>query len=42
MVLLAICVSTQVLACDGCLGNIEGQVAAEWGIAENLVTMLLI
>ena len=39
---ISICVSTQVLALDGSLGNIESQVAAEWGTAENLVTMLFI
>ena len=39
---ISISVSTQVLACDGSLGNIEGQVAAERSVAENLVTMLFI
>ena len=39
---VSICVSTQVLALDGSLGNIEGQVAAEWSVAENLVAMLLV
>ncbi|CUQ35382.1 Uncharacterised protein [Segatella copri] len=39
---VSICVSTQVLALDGSLGNIESQIAAEWGVAENLITMLFI
>ena len=39
---ISICVSTQVLALDGSLGNIESQIAAEWGVAENLITMLFI
>ena len=39
---VCICVSTQVLSLNGCLGNIECQVAAERGVAENLVTVLLV
>ena len=39
---ISICVSTQIFSLNGSLGNIECQVAAEWGAAENLVTMLFI
>ena len=39
---ISICVSTQVLALDGSLGNIEGEVAAEGCVADDLVAMLLV
>ena len=39
---ISICVSTQVLTLDGSLGNIESQVATEWGTADNLLTILFI